>query len=255
MIDTHCHIHDDEFDYDFEPTVSQALKNGVKKMICVGTDLSSSVQAQQKCDSKTTFPTVGLHPHDANKLEGQKEALKQCLDKNTVAIGECGLDYFYMNSSKEEQAKAFRWQIDLALNNKLPLILHIRGSKENKLDAFNDALHILSDYSGVSAVVHSYYLDIKLAKRLQSLGYYLGLNGIITFSKDHFVEEMIKGIDQNGLVLETDAPFLSPKPHRGKTNQPHYIFNTAEYIANIRDIETSNLVKTTTDNAERLFRI
>ncbi len=250
FIDTHCHIHDNEYNLDASEAIINANNMGVSKMVCVGTDENTSEMAVKfVADKQNLWASVGLHPHDAKLGEGAFQKVKKLsVSDKVVAMGECGLDYFYNHSSKEDQEKALRFQIELALNRNLPMIFHIR-------DAFEDFWPIFDSYSDIRGVVHSFTATTKELEQALSRNLYIGLNGIMTFTKDTAQLDAAKAVPLNALVLETDAPFLTPVPFRGKINEPKNVVLTAEFLAELRQEDLGILASRTTKNAEKLFGI
>lgn len=259
LVDTHCHIHDDEFYVDDDrDLVADAATAGVEKLICIGTDAKSSVQAVEFCrGKKAAYAAVGLHPHDA-RLSGDNlsKISELAADKsnNVVAIGECGLDYFYENSNVDDQKQALIEQFEIAQVNNLPMVFHIRGSAANPDDAFSDFWPIYDRFSP-SGVIHSFSANsVALAAALKR-DLYIGINGIITFTKDNDQLQTMLSVPLDRLVLETDSPFLTPVPFRGKVNVPKNTNLIAEFIAQKRGVEIKELAQKTTTNANKLFNI
>lgn len=254
-IDTHCHIHDSEFAVDGARAITVAQKENVEKVICVGTDLRSSVEAVEFAKNQDgAFAAIGLHPHDAEK-PNQQPGIERLVGKDkVVAVGECGLDYFYLNSAKESQLEALEWQFALAHAHKLPMIFHIRGSKENPQDAFDDFWQVYDNFK-VPGVVHSFSAYPAQVEQILARNLYFGVNGIATFMKDDAQIEAIRSIPLENLLLETDAPFLTPEPFRGKINEPKHIPTISKFLATLKGIETGAIESQTTDNAQRLFGI
>jgi TatD DNase family protein len=250
FIDTHCHIQEKDYKLGANEVIENANKFGVSKMICVGTDENTSLEAVEFVKNKDNiWASVGLHPHDASLGDEAIDKIDNLskMDK-VVAIGECGLDYFYNHSSKEDQMKALRQQIEIALNRNLPMIFHIR-------DAFEDFWPIFDSYKGLKGVVHSFTATEKELDQALSRGLLIGLNGIMTFTKDQAQLEAAKKVPLESLVLETDAPFLTPVPLRGKINEPKNVVLTAEFLSELRKEDLGELAAKTTRNAEKLFGI
>ncbi len=271
LIDTHCHIHATRFaggaddpthklwhkkgEVKAEDIIARAADQGVVGMICVGTNAPDSelaVSFAKRHDE--CWASIGLHPHEAKDGEVAVGRLSKLLAGNhgstnkIVAIGECGLDYYYTHSPKPEQVKTLHDQFELAGKHGLPLILHVR-------EAFDDFWPIFDSYQGVSGVLHSYTdtqanLDKALAR-----GLFIGLNGIMTFTKDPLQHAMAKAVPLQNLLLETDAPYLTPVPHRGTINEPSRVSTVASFLAQLRGESIQDLAKHTTDNARRLFHL
>ena len=252
FIDTHCHIHDSEFyDAEREKIYRQAIESGVSSLICVGTSIKSSTEALSFASTHpNTYASIGVHPHDTR--DGWEEikylATDNQIDGKLVAIGEIGLDYFYEHSPHHTQLEALEAQLQIAVSRNLPVIFHVR-------DAFDDFWSVFDNFSGLKGVLHSFTdTQANLDKGFER-GLYVGVNGISTFTKDSAQQQMYANIPVDRMLLETDAPFLAPHSHRGKTNQPAYIADVAAFHANLRGISASQLADVTTANAKRLFQL
>jgi TatD DNase family protein len=275
-VDTHCHIHDSEFAEKNELTSEEILKRakaeGVNKLICVGTSLKSSQEAKifaQK--NEGCYYSVALHPHEAENysiedLKKQINNLEKLIEKDQtkfVAVGECGLDYFYHQekSALKKQKEIFRLQIELAIKYNKPLIFHIRSSENidrddnNISDAFIDFFNIIDEYKNIRGVVHSFSATPVELEGVLKRGLYVGLNGIMTFTKDEKQLDAAKNVPIEKLLLETDAPFLTPKPFRGTINEPKYVINITKFLSELRDDSQAYLAKQTTKNAKQLFNL
>ncbi len=251
IIDSHCHIHDSEFFQDRgDELLENAKQNGVEKVIVIGTDERSTLEAIEFANRHdNVFCAVGSHPHEAkhgveymNKIDFSNPKI--------VGIGEIGLDYYYNHSPKQDQFKVLERQIQIAIDYDLPISFHVR-------DAFADLWPILDKFKGqkIRGVMHSFTDSQENLQEALSRGFYIGINGIATFTKDEQQIEMFKQISLNRMLLETDAPFLAPKPFRGKENQPAYVKNVAEFVAELHGISFEELIKNTTKNTEDLFKI
>ncbi|MAX09496.1 MAG: hydrolase TatD [Candidatus Marinimicrobia bacterium] len=249
MIDTHCHINDIKYDLDVKEVISRAIESGVEKMICVGTDLKTSEKAIKLADTYSEiYATVGYHPHESK--DAQKGYLYEFeeMSKNpkVVAIGESGLDYHYNISPKNTQKKIFREQIELAKDIKLPIIMHNRNSAD-------DLLSILELTNLKYGVVHCFSENWEFASKLTSKNIKLSFTGMITFVKDP-IYEVLEKIDLKDFFLETDSPYLAPNPYRGKRNEPSLIKFIADYIADVKQISSEEIIKQTTKNALNFFK-
>ena len=260
LVDTHCHIHDSEYDFVIDDVLEGARSRGIQSMVCVGTDWRSSRQAFDFSQEQgNCYASLGLHPHLAvQPLPVLKEAFAKLSrlaadgrdSAKLVAIGECGLDYFYHRRPdiRRRQLELFRWQLKLARDLDLPLIFHVR-------QAFEDFWRIYKEFK-LPAVVHSFSDDVRQVEK--GLGYaelYFGLNGIMTFTKEEGQLAAARAIPSERLLLETDAPYLTPVPFRGKVNKPEYLRNICDFLAELRGEATQALARQTTLNARRLFQI
>lgn len=252
LVDTHCHIHEPDYALSVVSVDANAQAAGVVQMICVGTDATTSAQAVVFVQNRSnSWASVGIHPHDAkggkNELKKLQNLLKASSNK-IIAIGECGLDYFYGHSSKKDQEKALRYQIELALEYNLPLIFHVR-------DAFDDFWPIFDSYKNLRGVVHSFTDTQANLEKILQRNLYVGVNGIATFTKVPQQREMYKNIPLAHLLLETDAPFLTPVPFRGKVNEPAHVRVVAGFLAELRNQSPTKIAEATTKNARTLFSI
>jgi len=248
FVDTHCHIHELDYSIPIEDTFSGADASGVGKLICVGTGEISSKDAitfAEKHDR--AFASVGVHPHDTKDGYAAIRELAGS-SKKVIAVGEIGLDYFYTNSPKELQIQALKDQLQVALDHNLPVIFHVR-------EAFEDFWPIFDSYEGIRGVLHSFTDSSENLQKAIERGLYIGVNGISTFTKDEAQKATFDSIPLDNLLFETDAPFLTPIPFRGKVNQPAYVKNIAEYHAERRGIPVIELAEATTKNAQALFAI
>lgn len=248
LIDTHCHIHEADFPLPIDEVLSHAKEANVEKLICVGTGTESSLAAIAFAEAHTNaWASIGVHPHDTKDGYGEIAKLAGSSDK-IIAVGEIGLDYFYTHSPKELQIQALEDQIKVALAHDLPIIFHVR-------EAFDDFWPVFDKYPGIRGELHSFTDTKENLDKALSRGLYIGVNGISTFTKDEAQKETFDSIPLNRLLLETDAPFLTPAPFRGKVNEPAFVRNIAEYHANRRDISIEEIASATTANARTLFAI
>lgn len=253
FIDTHAHLFYPNFENEVDDIIERAKQAGVDYIIVPGTDVTTSLKAielAEKYDS--VFAAVGVHPHDSkdwneSQLSKLEEAAKH---KKVVALGEIGLDYYYDFSPKEKQIAAFKDQIDLALKMKLPIIVHNR-------DANDDIMNIIRSYknSGLRAQFHCFAGTVEDARELVELHHYISFPGNVTFQKAESIRKVVSRIAPENLLLETDSPFMTPVPHRGKRNEPALINLVAEKIADIHKLTVQDVGRTTSYNAYKLFGI
>ncbi|MCX6805819.1 MAG: TatD family hydrolase [Patescibacteria group bacterium] len=262
LIDTHAHIHFDDFSGDLTEVFSNARTSQVASIITVGTTPQDSLKALEFVMSPETiamaqgiklYATAGIHPHEASLgSDGLKVIGKLARDSKyqgiLVAIGECGLDYYRNNSPKAQQHDALEFQLQLAQELELPLVFHVR-------EAWQDFFAILKNYPKVRGVIHSFTGTTKEVE--QALGYelYFGLNGIMTFTKDQAQLEAANIIPASRLLLETDCPYLSPAPMRGKRNEPSFVRYTGEFLSNLRTEDYTDIARQSSNNAKELFAI
>jgi TatD DNase family protein len=244
LIDTHCHIHESIFKLNADEALARAHEAGVEKVICVGTGIDSSERAIAFADTHDdVYASVGVHPHDTK--DGWDLTGLTITDK-VVAVGEIGLDYFYDNSPRDVQITALKAQIEFALARNLPIIFHVR-------DAFADFWPIFDSYPGIRGELHSFTDTQENLDKALKRGLSIGINGISTFTKDLSQQAVFAAIPLDRLLLETDAPFLTPAPFRGKVNEPAFVKNVAEHAAMAREISLQELEDATTANAHALF--
>lgn len=249
LIDTHCHIHDANYPLDIGDVMHRAHQAGVGKMICVGTSEQSSREAVAfAAQHEHVSAALGVHPHDTKEGYQGLEAILTADSSSVVAIGEIGLDYFYTHSPREVQIAALESQIDLAQRHNLPIIFHVR-------EAFDDFWPIFDAFSGLRGVLHSFTDTQANVDQALARGLLIGVNGISTFTKDARQQAMFASLPLDRILLETDAPFLTPTPFRGKVNEPAFVRNVAEFYASLRHVSLDEIAETTTTNARALFAL
>ncbi|MGM0501923.1 MAG: TatD family hydrolase [Bacillota bacterium] len=250
LIDTHAHLDFDRFDNDRAEVIQAAYDSGVKKIINVGADMESSRNSVDLAqDYDFIYASVGMHPHDAQDFDENKyqELKKLAQNDKVIAIGELGLDYHYDNSPREKQQEVFKKQLQLATEVNLPVVIHSRDAKE-------DTLKILKEHAqDLTGVMHCYGYDVPTAKEVFELDFYLSFGGIITFNGTSAVRKMIKKLPLERIILETDAPYLTPEPHRGQRNESKYVKEVAKKMADIKNMSLKEVAEITTENAEQLF--
>lgn len=251
--DTHCHIQFADYPLDIDEVLKNAAEADVTRMIVVGCSLPDSQAAPQfAARHEGVWASIGLHPHEGARYVHDHHALQQFRDlankPKVVAIGETGLDYYYENSPKEDQKKLLRFQLELAQEHNLPLIFHVR-------EAFDDFWPIFDEFKGLTGVVHSFTSGITDLEQILSRGLYVGLNGIMTFTNRTAQLEAAKAIPLSSLLLETDAPFLTPIPFRGTICEPKHVRTVGEFLADLRGESLEDLAEATTANANKLFRL
>jgi TatD DNase family protein len=251
-IDTHAHLFYPNFNGEVDTVIKRAKDAGVDYIIVPGTDLASSAQAVELAAKYDfIYATVGVHPHDSKDWDETllKNIEELAASKKVVAIGEIGLDYFYDFSPKEKQIQAFEDQINLAIKLNLPIVVHNR-------EADNDVMNILRKYKGkVKAQLHCFSGSLADARELIEMHHYISFTGNITFTKADTLRGIVSRIDTENILIETDAPFMTPVPNRGKRNEPAMVSLVAEKIAEIQHLTVENVARTTSFNAYKLFGI
>ena len=249
MFDTHCHIHEADYPGGGEAALTRAHASGVTQMICVGTSEESSREAVEFAALHNgVYAAVGVHPHETKEGYEEVNRLLGLEKTKIVAVGEIGLDYFYTHSPRETQIRALEMQIDWALQHDLPIIFHVR-------EAFDDFWPVFDNFHGIRGELHSFTDTVQQLERGLTRGLLVGVNGISTFTKDTKQQAMFASIPLERMLLETDAPFLTPAPLRGKVNEPAFVAYVAKFHAEKRGISLEELTQATTANAEHLFSI
>ena len=252
LIDTHAHLDFDRFDEDREEMLKRAVDAGVREIINVGADMESSRNSLDLAqDYDFIYACVGVHPHEAKTFtaDDYKELKELAQAEEVIAIGEIGLDYHYDNSPREKQQEIFKEQLKLAKEVELPVVIHSRDAKD-------DTLRILKEYANdLTGVMHCYGYDLPTAKEVFDLGFYISFGGIITFNSTSGVRKMIKKLPLEKIILETDAPYLTPEPHRGQRNESKYVKEVAEKMAEIKNMPLAEVAEITTNNAHQLFNL
>ncbi|HEY8998800.1 MAG TPA: TatD family hydrolase [Candidatus Saccharimonadales bacterium] len=271
LFDTHCHIQessvlgagasDDEDETRRrwnklgnpapQQLILEAKGAGVTRLLAVGCTLEDSERAVALASAEeNVWASIGIHPHDSSRYVGDAEALERFASlaskPKVVAVGECGLDYFYTHSPKEDQLQMLRFQLALAQRHDLPLVFHVR-------EAFDDFWPVFDEFKGLRGIVHSFTADEEILAQILRRGLYVGLNGIMTFTKNDAQLAAAKAVPLDRLVLETDAPFLTPAPDRATICQPKHVRTTAEFLSKLRDESLEKLAEVTTQNAQAMF--
>ncbi len=259
LVDTHCHVQFDNYKLPAEEVWRDALRAGVEQVFVVGCDIESSKKAIEFAAGKDgVYAVVGIHPHEAENFLSDSTSFKNLenLLKNTkkdkvVAIGEFGLDYFYEHSAKQRQVELLKLQLDLVSGYNLPAMWHVR-------EAFDDFWPIFDEFAAkkpLRGVLHCFTANSAVLDQALSRGLYVALNGIMTFTKDESQLEMAKNVPLERLLLETDAPYLTPKPFRGTICEPKHVRLTADFLSKLRGEDLATLASQTTRNCQKLFDI
>lgn len=252
LVDTHVHLDNPAYEHDIHDVLLRAEAVGVKSFICIGA--SDGIESNRKSlKISETFPnvfaTVGIHPHDAGKFNFT-DIIPLASHEKVVAIGETGLDFFKEYSPREEQEKSFIEHIELACSFKKPLIIHSRGDGCDEACLQVLKKHLTSDIRGV---FHCYGGDFEFSKKLLELNFFISIPGIVTFKKASQAHEAAKSIPLSQILLETDGPYLSPEPYRGKRCESAFMIETAKKIALLKGLTLEEVAHQTTKNAHELF--
>ena len=253
IIDTHIHLTADDFQKDLDNFLKEALAANVRYFICIGAGYGietarSALSLANQYDN--IFASTGIHPHDADESYEMDLLFKLASKEKVVAIGETGLDFYYENSSKENQYKCFKEQIALAKEVGKPLIIHCRDAAEEVLSVLKK-----EDAQKIGGVFHCYSESADFAKELAAINFMVSFPGILTFKKSEALRRAAKDIPLSQIMLETDAPYLSPEPKRGKLCHPAYIKYTAEKLAEVKNLTLKEVEKATSNNAIQFFNL
>lgn len=253
MIDTHCHLDMLEAEMDTARVIQRAAENAIASIITIGIDVESTKKAiaiAQKHDG--VYATVGIHPHNVQELSADSydELENLCRSEKVVAYGEIGLDFVKQYAPQRMQLDHFARQVELAQKTGLPLVIHDREAHPEIMKILRNAAPFEA-----SGVMHCFSGDWRLASRVLDLGFLISIPGVVTFNKADILQDVVRRIPLDRLVLETDAPFLAPDPYRGRTNFPEYILYTAKKVADLRGISIAEVARSTTDNARKLFHL
>ncbi|HKN66880.1 MAG TPA: TatD family hydrolase [Gemmatimonadaceae bacterium] len=253
FIDSHAHLADPAFDSDRDAVIARATAAGAVGIVCIGESLPAAARAREvaRLHPNLVFFTAGLHPHDAASADRERDQpmLETELRAGARAVGECGLDYHYDNSPRETQRTVFAWQLDLARQFGLPLVVHTRDAEEDTRAFLADAGRL-----GVMGVLHCFTGSAALARAALDVGWYVSFSGIVTFRnwKD---DDVIRLVPDDRILAESDSPYLAPVPNRGKRNEPAWVAHTVERLAAARETSPESLGVLVTANARRLFAL
>lgn len=252
MIDSHAHIHGEAFDADRSEVLARAKAAGVSQIVTVGCDLADSQRALEIAREHRVYSSIGIHPHEAKGAPADIAAVFEAFlhDRRVVAIGETGLDYYYDHSPRDVQAEVLRAQIRVAHACGFPVIFHQR-------DAYDDFLAILREewHDGMRGVIHCFTGDADQARTyVKEFGLYLGIGGVLTFNSADALRDAVVAVGIEPLVLETDCPYLTPVPHRGRRNEPSYIPLVAQRVAELLNLDLDAVGQATDANVRALFK-
>ena len=255
LIDSHAHIQGKEYAGEAADVIERARAAGVEKIIAVGGagDMSSNTEAVALADSfPNIYATVGMHPHDAKDVGADElRALRELTSHaKVIAVGETGLDYYYNHSPHEVQRRVFTQFIHMARETGLPIVVHER-------DAAQEVAELLRSEGRreLHGVIHCFTGNYEAACDYLDLGFYLSFTGIITFKNAEPLRQVVRQVPLEKMFVETDSPFLTPVPHRGKRNEPAYVRLVAETVASVKSISVENVARVTTENVQNLFKI
>lgn len=252
LFDSHVHLDDEKFDNDRAEVIQRALNSGVTRFVNIGADIASSERSVRLAEEyDAIYCAVGIHPHEAAGMKvGDDARLAEWMrQEKVVAIGEIGLDYYYDLSPRDVQKEVFIRQLDIARQLHVPVVVHNR-------EAHQDTMQILKrEGKGLTGVIHCFSGSLEMAQELIHMGWYLGVDGPVTFKNAAKLPEIVAQSPLERLLIETDSPYLTPVPLRGKRNEPSYVRYVAETMAQIRGMEFEQFAAATAENALQLFNM
>lgn len=253
IFESHAHYDDEKFDEDRDSLLSSMRENGIEYIVNVGSSLETTRKTIELTEKYPfVYGAVGVHPSDTAELDEENFAwLKSCCSlPEVVAVGEIGLDYYWDEPEREIQKKWFRRQLVLAMEEKLPVIIHSRDAAKDTMDIMKEM-----ECEKIGGVVHCFSYSKEIAREVLDMGFYLGIGGVVTFQNAKAIKEVVAFAPLDRILLETDSPYLAPVPHRGKRNSSLYIPLIAEEIARIKGIDYEEVIAVTNDNAKKMFHI
>ncbi|PKN80174.1 MAG: hydrolase TatD [Chloroflexi bacterium HGW-Chloroflexi-9] len=257
-VDAHAHVRSRELQHDFAAVLQRAWDAGVTHIVDVGVDTATSLQSLELARNEPRIHAVaGLHPHEAQHLERERASLRATVEGGgVVGVGEIGLDFFRNISPPDAQYEALRWQLDLAREYDLPVVIHSRNADEECFDVIAEWQRRVGRYLGPDreiGMMHCFAGNLELAVRYADLGFLISVPGTVTYSNNAQGQEVARLMPLAGILIETDCPYLTPVPHRGRRNEPAYVVHTARFVASLRDCDPAEVARETAANAARLF--
>jgi len=251
LFDTHAHLNNGRFDKDRDELIASFAQNGIGAYCEIGYDTQSSIAAIELSKKYGfVYAVCGTHPHDTDSLTASDmDVLRKLIaDEKCVALGEIGLDYYYDNSLRENQKKWFDCQLGIAEERDIPVVIHTR-------EAMKDTIDILKAHTGASGIIHCYSGSVESAEILLNMGYYISFAGPVTFQNASTALDVIRYVPTDRMLIETDSPYLTPVPFRGKRNCPVYVAEVAKKIAEIKAMTFEDVASVTFENAKKVYRI
>ncbi len=253
IVDSHCHLIHERNNLSVEEIIQKARNNNVTTFLNITTkqeEFDQSIQLAEKYEA--IYTSLGIHPHDSSQmnLNIYNMILELCSHEKVIGIGETGLDYYYNNSLREKQIESFKMHINISQNNNLPLIIHMRNAEDDMLDIIEKE-YKKNPFSGL---IHCFTGSKNFLQKLIPFGFYFSISGIITFKNSDDLRETVKDVPLDRLLIETDSPYLTPAPYRGKINDPSYIIHTLDYLAKLFNLTPEEIQSATTNNFKNLFK-
>jgi TatD DNase family protein len=253
FVDSHVHLADQAFDADRDAVIQRARSTGASALVCIGESLDAARRSRELAERfpGVCYHTAGVHPHEAASFDPARdlEGIRAEVGYGAVAIGECGLDYHYDHSPRDRQRAAFGDQLALAAELRRPVVVHTREAEHDTRAMVEEA-----GRGGVLGVLHCYTGSVALAEAALAVGWFVSFSGIVTF-KRWSADDVVRVVPDDRLLIESDAPYLAPVPHRGKRNQPAFVRYVGEEIARLRGVDVATIAEHTSNNFFRLFRI
>ena len=251
MIDSHCHLDHEPLFSDLSNIIKRSKNIGIEKLLTISTSFESFAKVKELINKdEIIYGTIGIHPHESStNIISSNEIIKSLKENSKIiGIGETGLDFYYNNSDREKQISSFKEHIEASVKTDIPLIVHSRNAEK-------ETFEILSQYKSgnLKILMHCFTGSKEFSKKLITLNSYFSASGIITFNNSIDLQETFKSLPLDKILIETDSPFLAPVPNRGKKNEPSFIDFTAVKLAEIKNISKTELIKSTTDNFNKLF--
>lgn len=258
-LDSHCHLTADKFAEDRSETIARAREAGVTTLVVIGSGYGIAGNAaaiELAAQDPELFATAGVHPHEASEFDATTlVALREWLAaEDVVAVGECGLDYHYMNSPADAQRNVFAAQVALARELDMPVSIHVRGDDESAYDELLD-IWLAEGNDSLTGVLHCYTGSLPFARRAIEHGFYVSFSGIVTFKRSDELRAVASGLPLERLMVETDAPFLAPEGHRGRRNEPAWVVTVGETLAQLHERPIEEVADVTTRNARQFYRL
>lgn len=258
VVDAHAHTWDPQIQPDHDEVIARAWQAGLAAIVQVGCDLETTLASREiAATDPRMFAVAGLHPHDASRMAEERDGIESAVaGGGYVAIGETGLDFYRNLSPPEAQHAALRWQLELARQHDLPVVIHSRDADEECFDVLREWASDVGRYLGAEreiGMMHCYAGDLELAERYLDLGFLISIPGPVTFPNNERGQTVARSVPLERLLVETDCPYLTPLPWRGRRNEPAYVAETARFVAGLRGIDATEVARHTARNAARLF--